>query len=200
MRESESKSLCVLFLSRIVASKGADIAVQAFRLACAKLPDFSMELILAGDGPDLKQLKSLVRRESVKGVRFTGPVVGTQKKQVLFDADVLLFPTMSEGMPIVVLEAMLYGLPIISRAVGAIPDVVEHLKNGFLTDRCDPEVFSDWIVTLATDRDLRRQISVANHEKALRLYTSDIVRGRVLKILDEALTGSPHDATCPITP
>jgi glycosyltransferase involved in cell wall biosynthesis len=187
MRLTERDSLRILFLSRIVASKGADIAIEAFRLARTRLPGCPMELIMAGDGPQLEELKSLVRRKCIEGVHFTGTVTGEEKKKVLFDADVLLLPSMSEGMPLVVLEAMLYGLPILSRSVGAIPDVVEHMKNGFITEYSDPEVFADWIVTLAEDPELRRRIAKMNHEKALKLYSSDTVRNRILRILDEVL-------------
>jgi glycosyltransferase involved in cell wall biosynthesis len=180
-------SLRILFLSRIVASKGADVAVEAVRLATARLPDCDIELVMAGDGPELAKLKSRVARQSISNIHFVGSVTGVEKKNVLFDADVFLFPTVSEGMPNVILEAMLYGLPILSRPVGAIPEVVEHMTNGFLTDEGDASVFAEWIVTLATNPRLRHQMAKANHEKALKLYSSDTVRNRILRILDEVL-------------
>lgn len=188
-RSEQREPIRILFLSRMVASKGATIALRAFRLASERLPDLSMELIMAGDGADLATLRSLVKTEDISNVRFTGTVSGALKKRVLFDADMLLFPTMhAEGMPNVVLEAMLYGLPIITRAVGAIPDIVKEGRNGYVTDATDPEVFADKIALLARDRELRYRIAFENHEKAVRCYSSDVVRERILRIVDSVLT------------
>lgn len=187
-RRETGGPLKILFLSRIVRSKGAALALQAFKLAQTRLAPGSIELIVAGDGPDLEELRAVTSAEGIANVRFPGMVSGAGKKQVLMESQVFLFPTThGEGLPNAVLEAMLYGMPVLSRRVGGIPEVVEHGTNGFLTDSCDPCVFADWIVELATHQQLRVAMAVANHDKARQLYISDAVRARFSRILDELL-------------
>jgi len=90
-------------------------------------------------------------------------------------------------LPNVVLEAMLYGMPILSRPVGGLPDVIEQGVNGFLTDTLDPVVFARWLVQLARDRELRHRISHANHCKALASFTRDQVRAHFVRIVEDSI-------------
>ncbi len=62
-----------------------------------------------------------------------------------------LFPTYHEGMPGSVLEAMGYGLPVITRTVGGLPDFFEHEKMGFITESLDASVFADFLEQLVKD-------------------------------------------------
>lgn len=188
-RMSESRPMRILFMSRLVPSKGPMVAIQAFDLAQRRLPQASLELVVAGDGPESNALQDFVQAEAIPNVRFVGSVSGTAKKEVLLGSDMFIFPTSyGEGMPNVVLEAMLYGMPVLARDIGAIRDAVEHQKNGFLTTRTDPHLFADWIVLLATDRALYRHMALANHLKALQLYTAATVRSRLKSIFAEIMT------------
>jgi glycosyltransferase involved in cell wall biosynthesis len=180
--------LRIVFLSRLVASKGARLAIEAFRIARQTVPSAAIDLTIAGDGPDYNALRSLVSNERDTGIHVIGPVTGESKKDLLLTSDVLLFPTAyGEGMPNVILESMLYGLCILTRDVGAIRDAVQHEENGFVTGESDPAIFAEWIVRLATDTQLRHTMALANHRKALRLYTATAVRNRLKKIFDELL-------------
>jgi glycosyltransferase involved in cell wall biosynthesis len=182
------RPLRIVFLSRLVASKGANLAIEAFRIARRTVPGLAIDLTVAGDGPDFGALKSRVSEERIDDVRVIGPVTGESKKDLLLNSDVLLFPTSyGEGMPNVILEAMLYGLCILTRDVGAIREAVQHEENGFVTTASDPAVFAQWIVRLATDTHLRQTMALANHRKALRLYTATAVRARLTAIFDELL-------------
>jgi glycosyltransferase involved in cell wall biosynthesis len=159
--------------------------LRAFKLASERLTDLPLDLVMAGDGAELPTLKALAEAEQIANVQFTGTVSGAEKKRVLFDSDIFLFPTMhAEGMPNVILEAMLYGLPVITRAAGAISDIVIDGKNGFLLDTTDPAAFAEKLIVIAKDQHLRYRMASENHEKALSNYASDVVRGRVLRIID----------------
>lgn len=189
-RLKDSAPLRVLFISRVVPSKGPGIALAAFDLAQRQLPDIPMELIVAGDGPALGELKAFVRARRIEHVIFTGAVHGDDKMDVILRSQILLFPTMhDEGLPNVVLEAMLYGMPVLARLTGSIGDVIEDGVNGFLTERTDPEIFAEWLVKLASEPSSRHAMAIANHRKALRHYASAEVRQRLLRILDGMLNG-----------
>jgi len=184
-RLSRNPPLRILFLSRLVTAKGASIALQAFSLARGWLPEIPLHLTIAGDGPDLPSLRAAADLDNVE---FTGAVAGEAKGRLLLESDIFLFPTShGEGLPNVVLEAMLYGMPVLSRPVGGLPDVIEQGVNGFLTETLDPVVFARWLVQLARDRELRYRISHANHCKALASFTRDQVRAHFVRIVEDSI-------------
>src|SRR4029453_10196899 len=152
--------LRILFLSRLVPAKGASLALRAVSMARRRLPEIPLHLTIAGDGPELPSLRAMAAAAHLDDVEFTGTVTGEAKRRLLLDSDIFLFPTShGEGLPNVVLEAMLYGMPVLTRPVGGLPDVIEQGVNGFLTDALDPGVFAGWLVQLARDRELRQRIS-----------------------------------------
>ena len=173
-----------LFLSRILVSKGVYIAINSFREFSKKFPDKSASLIIAGDGPDLAEVKRYVTAEKIGNVVFTGYISHERKKKVLFESHILLFPSYSEGMPNVILEAMLHGMPVISRATGAIPDIVRNDINGFLTESYDCSDFSAFIEKLAFDQEKYQEISRNNNKIAINKFTQNTVRKRIMQIYE----------------
>jgi glycosyltransferase involved in cell wall biosynthesis len=95
-------------------------------------------------------------------------------------ADLFFFPSYGEGMPIVVLEAMLYGLPVVSRPVGGLPDLIENDRTGYLVDSLDAEAFVEPILTLIRNKDLYRNISQYNHQYALKHFTPEPARQQMI--------------------
>ncbi|MBK7031150.1 MAG: glycosyltransferase family 4 protein [Bacteroidales bacterium] len=87
---------------------------------------------------------------------------------LLSESDILIFPSLSEGLPLTVLESMMYGLPVISRPVGGIPDVIDEGINGYLTDRNEPEVFAEILQNLINKPLLYSSISRNNMNVALQ--------------------------------
>jgi glycosyltransferase involved in cell wall biosynthesis len=180
--------LRLLFMSRLVPSKRADLALMSYLEARHLLPGMRMTLTVAGDGPEFDALRTIASQNDIPDVHFTGTAVADDRRALLWNSHVLLFPTChGEGMPNVVLEAMLYGMPVIARPVGGIPAVVEHGLNGLLTWSTDSTAIAALIVELAKDRDLRHGMAKTNHEKALASFTSERVRERLSRLLDDLL-------------
>ena len=185
---SFEEEIKILFISRIVKSKGTFTAIEAFDILRRANPYLKIKLVIAGDGNELLAAKELVRQNSIESVEFLGLVKGEQKKDVLLSSHILLFPTeYGEGLPNCILEAMLYGMPVISRYNGAISDVVTHEENGFLTDSVDPVVFSDFLQRLTDDTELYQKIAINNHLKAIQSFTKEKVKNRILDIYSELL-------------
>ena len=102
-----------LFMGRLIAQKGVDRAIDA-------LPD-GFELWVAGEGPERTKLEARARG---KAVRFLGEERGVAKRNLLAAADALLVPSLEDGAPTVILEALAAGLPIVASPVGGIPALV----------------------------------------------------------------------------
>ncbi|MFI5185141.1 MAG: glycosyltransferase family 4 protein [Chitinophagales bacterium] len=182
---SYAKQVNFLFLSRIEKEKGIYIAIDAFALFSKNHPEKKACLVVAGDGSELVLVKEYVKNGNITGVNFLGNVSGEAKKKVLFESHVMIFPSYTEGLPNCILEGMLYGMPIISRMTGGIPDVIEQGVNGYLSESLRPEVFADFLFFLASDKNLYETISLNNHNIAVKKYTTEKVREHILKIYEE---------------
>ncbi|WP_121971076.1 glycosyltransferase family 4 protein [Leptolyngbya sp. BC1307] len=143
-----------VFLGRIGQRKGAFDLLQAFaNLPADCLPQ--AQLTLAGDG-ELEKAGELIKQLNVEGyVELPGWVDLEQRNQLLWDADVFILPSYNEGLPMAMLEAMAWGLPVISTPVGGIPEVIVSGENGYLADPGDIKALSAAMQSLVEDDALR---------------------------------------------
>ena len=180
------KEIQFLFLSRIEKEKGVYIAIDAFREFSKNYHHKKSSLIIAGDGRDLPEVKEYVEKEKISNIIFLGHVSSETKKKVLLESHVMIFPSFTEGLPNVILEGMLYGMPIVSRAVGGIPEVVVHDINGYLTESYDSSIFSNYLAHIASDNLLYKNIAEKNHYKAVQNFTNEKVKERIIKIYEDS--------------
>jgi glycosyltransferase involved in cell wall biosynthesis len=180
---SFKEKMVILFLSRVEKEKGFYIALDAYKNFVIKFPERASSFIIAGDGSDLPAVKKYVAQSNIPNVIFLGEVRGDRKKEVLLGSHIMILPSITgDGLPNSILEGMLYGMPIISRATAGIPDIVEQGINGLLTESLDPLVFSEFISKLAFDIPLYKKMAETNHQKALENFTTQKVRQRMLGI------------------
>ena len=130
----------ILFLARIEKAKGIYEALDAYALLKSSHP--SASLTIAGDGWDLGGAKRYADSRMLADVFFLGHVEGSAKFASFRSADAYLFPSYTEGLPISVLEAMAYGLPVVTCAVGGLCDFFEDNRMGFITQSHDPQVLA----------------------------------------------------------
>jgi glycosyltransferase involved in cell wall biosynthesis len=110
-------------------------------------------VLIIGDGPDLQMLQSLVRELGIeKNVSFTG--YRTDIPAFLSISDVVAVPSLWEGGPLTVLEAMEMGIPVIGTTVGLMPELIHDGENGFLVEPRDWRGLSDKLLTLLRDPHL----------------------------------------------
>jgi spore coat protein SA len=77
---------------------------------------------------------------------------------------------------------MLYGMPIVSRVVAGIPDVVEQGKNGYLTESLDSDIFADYCCQIINNKPVYETMAKDNRYKAEKLFVTEVVRNRLLDI------------------
>jgi glycosyltransferase involved in cell wall biosynthesis len=126
---------CLAFVGALSPEKDPATAIRAL----SRLPGAS--LLVAGDGPELAALRRVADSIAPARVRFLGQVV--DPVEVYRAADLLLLPSLTEGMPAVILEAGLVGTPTVSSAVGAVPTMVHDGETGFLAPPGRPSAFAD---------------------------------------------------------
>jgi glycosyltransferase involved in cell wall biosynthesis len=168
----------VLYMSRIEQGKGCELAIRAFALM--RLGGIDGRLVIAGKGGRREAAEALVTELAVPDVEFTGYISGEDKASAFLSADVFLYPTAyGEGMPNAVLEAMGYGLPVITRPVAGLRDFFRHTKMGYISDSQDPDVFAGYLRKLAMSPELRTSIGQRNREYAADRFAASRVAKRL---------------------
>lgn len=123
----------LLFLGTLNPVKNPDILLRAF--ASSDLAVLGISLLVAGDGPLRIPLESLVEELGIaKHVKFLGRVEHRQVPALLRDAIALVLPSSSEGLPIVVLESLASGTPVVASKVGGIPEIIADERFGILVE------------------------------------------------------------------
>jgi glycosyltransferase involved in cell wall biosynthesis len=177
-----SKNL--LFLARMEPNKGIMIALEAFRRIIENHPE--ARFIVAGSGSALDAAIEFVSAESIQNVEFLGNISGHNLIDTFIKSDVYILPSShGEGMPTSVLEAMAFGLPVITRPVGGLVDFFEDGKMGLISDSLDPEWFSLAIDRLFSSPKFVEAIGHYNHEYAKQHFLAS----RVAKQLEGILKG-----------
>lgn len=178
----------LVFCGRVGERKGAFDLIQALSLLPDPLKD-ATELVLAGDG-DLEQAQRLISALGLSNtVQLQGWVDPVQRDQLLEDADIFILPSYNEGLPLAILEAMAWELPIISTPVGGIPEVVIHGQNGLLVEPGNVEELSQSIQSLIQDDKLRQ--SMGKHAREIaKFFDANSYSLKLAKIYNRVLQDS----------
>lgn len=136
----ESGRVRFLFLGHFCKRKGLYDIIEAMRV----LAEPRVHLSLYGGIVGRMKVKSLVRQYGLeKQVHVDGWISGEKKHQAFLDAHVLLLPSYNEGLPMAILEAMSYSLPVISTPVGGIAEAIRDGENGFLVTPGDVHALAE---------------------------------------------------------
>ena len=152
--------------------------------AAAQIPDALF--VLAGDGPDRDSIKQLVRRLGLEArVRFLGQ--RQDIPQLLASCDLFVLPSLYEGLPISVLEAMAAGKPVIATATGGTDEAVVNGSTGILVPPGNSTELAAAIRRLLTDRGLAAQFGAAGRSRAKQMFSSDSMVCGVTRVYDELI-------------
>jgi glycosyltransferase involved in cell wall biosynthesis len=138
LKHGVSEDQCaILFVGRIEEIKRVDRVVEA--MAHLRSGDTKYRLFLAGDGTCRKRLEEYVLREGLgERITFFGDVAHNELPSYYNMADILVLPSEMEGVPMVILEALACGTPVVASNVGGVPDIVRNGENGFVLDDAAP--------------------------------------------------------------
>jgi glycosyltransferase involved in cell wall biosynthesis len=178
---NERAGLRILFLARLDEEKGVLETIRGF--AMAGLRDAT--LAVAGAGP----LEEAVSREcaATPGAVFKSYVAGVEKAALLDWADVLVLPSIREGLPYSLLEGAADGLALIGTAKGAVTSIVKDGENGFVIAPLDADAIAEKLGLLDSDRQLLRSMQTASRVLAEKEFSLDALAGTFTKLYGEAL-------------
>jgi glycosyltransferase involved in cell wall biosynthesis len=163
-RNSGGPVMRLLCVGRLTPAKCQVLVVQA----CAQLRDagvaFSMTFV--GEGPDRARVEAAIAENHLEAlVTLTGALTQSGVRDALARADVFVLPSLAEGIPVVLMEAMASGVPCVSTPVNGIPELIEHGVGGLLATPGDVDSLATQLMRLAGDEPYRRRLAVAARAK-----------------------------------
>jgi len=176
--------LVVGTVSSLTGEKGIEFAIKAVALANARTT--KLQLLVIGDGPEQDNLSRLVRAlELDSHVTFAGR--RTDIDCVLATLDIFCLPSLIEGLPMALLEAMAAGKPIVATPVGDVPAAVDK-SVGLLVPHSSPSGLADAIIALAENPGLRRTLGRNARDRVEQQFSARAMAQRYASVYDYALT------------
>lgn len=194
-RAEPREGVHVIFLSSLFVWKGTRVFIEAF--AAAARNDPLLRATMAGSWPSddvREQTFALAAREGVADrIVFPGVVEGRRKGKLLRGGDIFCFASLvPEGQPLVILEAMAAGLPVVSSSWPGIADTVVDGETGILVADREPASFAAALLQLGADPAMRARMGAAGRERYARLYTQRAFGDRMIALLRPLLDGEPE--------
>lgn len=165
-----SQTVTALYAGWVNMEKGLDVLLQALALRADSLGN--LQLVICGDGTGRVELQRQAAAQALP-VEFRGWVHGEAKHKTFSQADLIVLPSLTEGMPNLLLEAMAASRPVIASDVGCIGDLVESGVEGILVPAGDSQRLADALVSLASDQDLRLRMGRAGRARIERAHNTE---------------------------
>lgn len=154
----------LLCVGRLTPAKCQVLLVQA----CARLRDVGLpfHLKMVGAGPDRERIEREVALHELQShITLTGALNQQEVKQAFTQADAFVLPSLAEGIPVVLMEAMCSGVPCVSTPVNGIPELIEHGVTGLLATPGDVDSLSTQLERLLRSAELRQSLAEAARQK-----------------------------------
>ena len=187
-RVSVKEKAKILYLSNMMTEKGIYVLLEACKLL--KEQGCSFECNYVGNWGDTTYeiFDGKIREYGLKDyVNVHGPKYGIEKMPYLEDSNIFVFPTFyhKECFPLVLLEAMQYGLACISTNEAGIPDIIDNEKTGLIVRKKDSLALADSIERLINNRGLCMQMGQSGHKKYEEKFTLDAFEKSICRILED---------------
>lgn len=144
------------YVGRLSSEKGPDLFLDALIPLCRQHP--KLHAVMLGDGPERPALLARIEAAGLLE-RIELPGYQTDMRRWWSELNVLVISSRTEGTPMILLEAMQAGVPVVAFGVGGIPDVIEHRRNGLLAQACDSSELASQIGSLLRDPVLVRTLT-----------------------------------------
>ncbi len=180
----DSDQFVVLQVARLDPIKDHSTALMAASVAVKSIKGF--RLLLAGEGPERAAIE---RRIAELGLRDNVEVLGIRRDvpRLLAAADAFLLTSVSEGIPLTVIEAMAAGVPAVATAVGGVCEVIDHGRTGLLAPAGDAAQLADCLSRIARDPVQRQSIIDAARSHSRSRFSEEVMFDRYQEIYDSML-------------
>jgi glycosyltransferase involved in cell wall biosynthesis len=171
---------------RFVQEKGLEYLVNALSLVVKEVP--RVKLVMAGDGPLFSKIYEMVKHNGLeKNVSFKGRVAHDELPAFIGASSVCVLPSLREGMPYALLEAMSCGKAVVGSDIPGINDVITHGINGILVPPKDSKALADAIIWLLEDKEFRMKMGQNARQLMIEKYSWRNIAEKIDEIYYEAI-------------
>jgi glycosyltransferase involved in cell wall biosynthesis len=177
----------ILSVGRLVERKGLKYLIRAMEQVIKAYPD--ARLLIGGDGPEKEHLMNESRRLNLeKSVEFLGFISNEEIPKIYSSADIFVLPSIvtqsgdTEGLGVVLLEAMASGVPVIGSEIGGITDIIEDGKTGLFVKAGDPDDLAKKILFILSNKDIRENLSREAMNLIDQKFSWDIVTSQFVEV------------------
>jgi glycosyltransferase involved in cell wall biosynthesis len=174
-RTTQDCAIRVVTIARLSREKGLGYLVSAAERVVASRPNVAFSI--HGDGDLYGDLKAQIERAGIgASVFLSGAFARRDLPLIMGDADLFVLPSVTEGYPLCIVEAMAWGLPIVATAVGGVPELLQDGVTGLLCAPCDPDALAAAVLELVDKPNRARELGTAAREAyAVRLGPERVV-------------------------
>lgn len=178
----------LLYVGRLAATKGLPILLESLASLRSEYPD--LVLTVVGDGPDRAVVEEQTTRLGLgQNVRFLGYRSQDEVCDEMGATDVFVLPSFAEGVPVVLMEALATGLPVVATRIAGIGELVEDGVSGYLVSPGDPISLAERLRRLVEDPALRSRFGAAGRAKVEKDFDVNREAARLHSILTATLRG-----------
>lgn len=185
-KRKRQNSFNLLFLSNMDESKGWKKLLETCKILKELNIDFKCNFVgaMLSKKNEIKFKKFVSQNNLQDNVKYLGVKTGKEKNKILETSDMLIFPTeyKLETFGRVIIEAMMFGLPVIANGIASIPTIIQHGRTGFVLEKNSPEEIVNYIIKLR-DRKLREKMGIIGRKRFLDEYEIENYAKRFEKII-----------------
>jgi len=187
----------ILFVGRLIAWKGVYNLIRAMKLVITTVDNVHLTII--GNGPERAQLIQFTKDLGISSqIQFCDNIGKRQLLMRYKNADLFVLPSIivnkqTEGLGVVLLEAMASGVPVIGSNIGGIPDIIKDEINGLLVPAGDPQALADAIIRILKNPDLAERFRKAGLETVRERFSWDVITDQFVEVYQEILKESHHE-------
>jgi glycosyltransferase involved in cell wall biosynthesis len=167
-----NKRTRLICVGRLSAEKGHLGLLNAF--ASVRARNLDAELVFVGDGPERTRIEQAIQTLNLQDVvHLTGILAEKETLEQIAHADIFVLASFMEGLPVVLMEALALGVPVIATHVAGIPELVVHEKNGLLFSPANWDELAENLSRLLSDSALRSRLAGAGRSKVFSNHNAE---------------------------
>ncbi len=172
----------LISVGELTKRKNNSVMIDAMK----ELLDLPITYLICGSGPMEAELKKEVKEAGLeKRVKFAGFV--DHVEELLVQADCFVFPSLQEGLPVAVMEAMAVGLPVIATKIRGITDLIVHTKGGYLVEDWEPENYAVKVRRMFTDKNGKSNVSRDIRRKQMGEWNREQIKKFSMPVVDKKM-------------
>jgi len=189
--EKKADKVQLLFLSNLIEDKGLFDFLSTLKYLKDLEPLFYATIIGNPSNVSERQLLDFIKSNNITNITYEGAKYGNDKYEYLKKPTILIFPTRNDTFPLVILEAMQFGAPVISTVEGAIPDIIDDTVTGFLVPKSNPEAIAEKVRFLLNNPTERIKMGENGKNKFQNRYKLSIFEKNVKSVFHTVITSNP---------